>query len=174
MASGIEIQSDIVKGLVPELKNPDVFARSHYIAQETNPLLHFLHLAMMAELKRSSNYSQEALEAVNLGVESYEGLSVATVDPVPNSFSLSIIAEREKKLDFSMLMAEQMTEAREKLFETNYELALGVYAVSEAHSDSQELASTYSVGGAALIHSAHAEVYDFWQLEKELWPEIDA
>lgn len=171
MTSGIEIQEDMIKGLVPELKNPDVLARSHRLASENNPLLHFIHVAMMVGFKRSTNYDSDAIEAINLGAESYEGLSIATGDQIPVSFCLAIIAKREKDHNFGIRLAEQMTDAREELLFSNRELALGIYSVSAAYTERPELASTYGIGGAALMHSAHSEVYDFWQLEKEIWPD---
>lgn len=71
------------------------------------------------------------------------------------------------------MLADDIVEAREELLDTNHTLALGVHAVCLAHIDRPELVDTYSVGGAAMMHSVHQEVYDFWQFEKSLQPDID-
>ncbi len=173
MSSGIEIHQDIVDGLVAELQRPQMLDQTHHLARENNPLLHLLHGTIISTLKRSSNYDDDIIDAVEVGAKAYEALSIAVTDPVPTSFAVNVVSEREKDSNFGLVMAEQIGEARERLLDTNHHLALGIYAVCAAHVSRPELASSYSVGGAALLQSAHQEVYDFWRLENSLWPDGD-
>lgn len=58
MTHGIEIHEDIIKGLTPELKKPEVFSQTHHLASENNPLLHLFHQMMITGLRESTSYTE--------------------------------------------------------------------------------------------------------------------
>lgn len=164
--SNFEIHNSFIESMVPELMDPDTLRGAHDVVKESNPALHFIHKIVVSGLDTATNYDRDVIEAVSMGAQSYEALHLTTGEQIPLGFIASIVGSSEVDPNFGMALAGGIGEARDWLFDTHHELALGVQAICAAHGN-PELASVYGVGGAALAESAYREVYDMWQFEKQ-------
>lgn len=169
MASGIEIHEDLVAGLVPVLKNPDALEQGHTLAKGVNPLLHLTHAALMASLKTRTGYDELIIDAVDVGARAYEALGANMLrEPVPIHFALRVIADREKNPNFSLNLGDMFHTQRERFISEATTLAEGVYEISLPYVKDSGLVNTYSLGGAAVMRTAHEEIRDMWEWEKSL------
>lgn len=167
MASGIEINDDLIAGLVPVLKDPATFESFHSTAKENDSLLHLTHTAMMASAIKRANYNETILHAIETGVKAYETLGATVGEPIPAAFALQIIANRERNPNFGLMFGEELREQRGILIDKYPILAQGLYELCLAQIKDPQLASIYGLGGAAVIRAAHEEIYNMWQFERD-------
>ena len=162
--AGIELNQSYVKGLVPILKNPNILEPLHAQAESNNSALHLPHAALVGTLEINSSYELPVIDAINTGAMVYEALVAgATTDYIPPNFIIPLIEERNKNPNICLDIADQMTQERQRLSDTDELLAHVLYELCEAQVKDPSL-TLYGVGSAALMWAVHGEIDVMWRL----------
>lgn len=156
MAGNIDIDPDMVAGLVPVLRNPGTFEAMHALTEGGNAFFRFAHEALVTAFSKQES-DPRVIDAFSAGIGSYE-LLASNTGTIPQDRRLRVVRNYFDNPDYSANLSAAMERSARVLVHRHPELAQGVLDLSEARvlGSSPELLAR-SIYGAAIMRAAHVE-----------------
>ncbi len=154
MAKPPEINVDVIRGLVPILREPGELSIAHERAEAVHPFFRFAHHKLHERFETLTQPSPEELNAINMGIIAYEALASSCTQAIPPEHALAVVRGFFADPRFNLGIRESIVPITSALIERAEPLAAGVKDVCKPQLDNPDL-TRYAQCGAAMMRAAH-------------------